>query len=319
MLANRTTRPRVTCSVSASVSGRAGPARVQTETHSTVTRSFPPHVNVTRYKPPPPPEPQHRHGRPPTPAPRAVVTPPLPVFVLCSCPRPPLPPFPRARPVGASQANKTGAARTTRACGQALASESPRSTSPTYPTPPYPAAATQRGSRARRGREEGEEDPASGWPAAQARRSTEREFPRSRTRIPARAASGQVPSRTTPMTPTCPDSCRWQSLPSSFFIIGDWLTHLTGGERGDTTGAATRTWPLLPVPNDLLLIFVRMYVRTGNDRPPVTFGRGEQAIARDICLFFLVSVTIPTAQYYYYCAAQHGHGRPPNKRGGSHQ
>lgn len=91
MLANRTTRPRVTCSVSASVSGRAGPARVQTETHSTVTRSFPPHVNVTRYKPPPPPppEPQHRHGRPPTPAPRAVVTPQLPVFVLCSCPRPP--------------------------------------------------------------------------------------------------------------------------------------------------------------------------------------------------------------------------------------
>lgn len=84
MLANRTTRPRVTCSVSASVSGRAGPARVQTETHSTVTRSFPPHVNVTRYKPPPPPppEPQHRHGRPPTPAPRAAVTPPLPVFVL---------------------------------------------------------------------------------------------------------------------------------------------------------------------------------------------------------------------------------------------
>lgn len=81
MLANRTTRPRVTCSVSASVSGRAGPARVQTETHSTVTRSFPPHVNVTRHKPPPP-EPQHRHGRPPTPAPRAAVTPPLPVFVL---------------------------------------------------------------------------------------------------------------------------------------------------------------------------------------------------------------------------------------------
>jgi hypothetical protein len=60
--------------------------------------------------------------------------------------------------------------------------------------------------------------------------------------------------------------------------------------------------------------FFLIFVRTGNDRPPVAFGPGEQAIARDICLFFLVSVTIPTA-HYYYCAAQHGHGRPPNKRG----
>lgn len=243
MLANRTTRPRVTCSVSASVSGRAGPARVQTETHSTVTRSFPPHVNVTRHKPPPP-EPQHRHGRPPTPAPRAAVTPPLPVFVLAR----------RKRTKPGRRAPRGRVARHWPA-------NPPAPVSPTYPTPPYPAAATQRGSRARRGREEGEEDPASGWPAAQARRSTEREFPRSRTRIPARAASGQVPSRTTPMTPTCPDSCRWQSLPSSFFIIGDWLTHLTGGERGDTTGAATRTWPLLPVPNDLF-----SHIRTYRER-----------------------------------------------------